>query len=98
MIKPNILRGEVLESLYKLYPDGASDDSLHSIFFQYNKYEAVTNAINYLLDKKLIKKIEEPDLFAAGAVFVRYKITPEGIDLIEGSIKSIPGILIPRRG
>lgn len=97
MLKAKILRGQVLESLYSYYPDGIDDDSIHTIFFEYNQYDDVTNAVNYLLDKKLIKKVEAPHAYIDNQTFVWYKITPEGIDVFEHSVPCPAGILLPKK-
>ena len=97
MLKSKILRGQILESLYHYYPDGIDDESIHSIFFAYNEYDAVTNAVNYLADKKLIKKIEAPHAYIDNKIFVWYKITTEGIDVFEHSSPCPQGILLPKK-
>ena len=95
-MKDNILRGILLNFLKKVYPEGASYETILSIFFQYHKSDDITAALAYLSDKEYIKKFEQPHLYFKQEIFLWYKITPHGIDLQEGSIPADPGITIQR--
>jgi len=96
MPKDNILRGILLEFLRKVYPEGAEKKTIISIFYQYHKTEDISTSLEYLTDKKYIHKKEHPHPYIKQEAILWYKITPEGIDLIEGNIKADPGILIQR--
>jgi hypothetical protein len=95
-MKDNILRGKILDILKKVYPDGVDYRTLITILFQYHKTDDITASLEYLVDKEYVLKKEHPHPFMEQELIQWYKLSPRGIDLIEGNIESDPGILIPR--
>jgi hypothetical protein len=93
--KNNGLRGTLLEWLNKLYPDGADLRLLVGTLYQYHKPDDIKVSLEYLADKGYISKKELPHPYKAGELIVIYKITPAGIDLMDGTT-SDPGIAMPR--
>ena len=84
-MKNNILRGKILRLLSDMYPDGIERTSLIGI---YHAYEHVDD-IGYCT------KTETPHPYKANISVIYFKITPAGLDLIEGNCASDAGILIP---
>lgn len=95
-MKENILRGKILDLLKKMYPEGIDFTSLISILFQYHKTDDILSSLEYLTDKKYVEKKEHPHPVFVQEKIKWYKLTPNGIDLIEGNIDPDPGILIQR--
>ena len=95
-MKDNILRGKLLALLHKVYPDGIDFKTIISILFQYHRVSDIHSSLEYLTDKKYILMKEHADPIVEQEIFKWYKLTPHGIDLLEGNIDSDPGILIQR--
>jgi hypothetical protein len=95
-MKDNILRGKILDLLKKTYPDGVDYRSLITILFQYHKTGDIIASLEYLVDKGYVLKKESPHPFMEQELIQWYKLTPQGMDLLEGNIISDPGILVLR--
>lgn len=95
-MKENILRGKLLELLRKIYPEGIDQKTVMSILFQYHKVDDILTSLEYLIDKEYVLKKEHPHPYLKQEKIQWYKLTPKGIDLLDGSIPDDPGILIPR--
>jgi hypothetical protein len=95
-MKDNILRGKILGLLWKVYPDGIDGQTMMSILFQYHKTDDILTSLEYLVDKEYILKKEHPHPIMEQELILWYKLTPAGIDLLEGNVRADPGILIPR--
>jgi hypothetical protein len=95
-MKDNILRGKILGLLKKVYPDGVEYQTLITILFQYYKTSDITASLEYLVDKEYILKKEHPHPFMEQELVRWYKLTPKGMDLLEGNISADPGILVLR--
>ena len=97
MNKDNVLRGLLLELLQDVYPEGIEKKSIVSIFFQYHQVADIATSLEYLTDKEYVIKKELPHPYIKQETIGWYKLTPKGIDLLEGNIDADPGILV-RRG
>lgn len=95
-MKNCILRGKLLKLLSEQYPDGLERVTLISIYYQFDKVEDIEKSLAYLCDKGFIQKKEHPNIYNETKKIIYYKITPEGIDLVEGTSKQEPGIVIPQ--
>ena len=95
-MKDNILRGKLIDLLRKVYPEGAEQKTVLSIFFQYHKTEDISASLEYLTDKEYVLKKELPHPYLKQEAIRWYKLTPKGIDLMDGNIPADPGILVPR--
>jgi hypothetical protein len=95
-MKDNILRGKILDILKKVYPEGVDRRTLITILFQYHKTADITASLEYLADKGYVLKKEQPHPFAEQELIQWHKLSPQGMDLLEGNIAADPGILIPR--
>ena len=92
----NILRGKLLDLLRKIYPDGIDQKTIISILFQYHKTHDILTSLEYLVDKKYVLNKEHPHPYIKQEKIQWYKLTPNGMDLLDGNIPDDPGILIPR--
>ena len=97
-MKPNILRGKILNFLREIYPEGADERTIVSIFFEYHKLDHIIDALVYLSDKGYSVRKETPHPYREQEKIRIYKIAPSGIDLVEGNIDNDPGITIIREG
>jgi hypothetical protein len=95
-MKDNILRGKILGLLKEVYPEGVEHQTLVTILFQYHKTDAIATSLEYLTDKGYILKKEHAHPFKEQELVQWYKLTPEGVDLVEGNISADPGILVPK--
>jgi hypothetical protein len=96
-MKGNILRGILLDLMRKMYPEGIDYRTIITILYQYHKVDAISDSLEYLADKEYVQKKTAPHPYAEQETVCWYKITPKGIDLLEGNIESDPGILIQRK-
>lgn len=94
-MKNCILRGKILKLLSELYPNGIDRSTLVGIYYQYDKVDDIEKSLEYLRDKNFIVRKENPHPYKENKKVIFYKITPEGVDLIEGNIPEEPGIVIP---
>ena len=94
-MKDTILRGKLLELLRNVYPDGIEKSTIISILFQYHKAEDISASLEYLIDKGYAIRKEYPHPYVIQEVIHWYKLSPSGMDLLEGNISNDPGILIP---
>jgi hypothetical protein len=95
-MKDNILRGKLLGLLKEVYPDGVDYQTLIAILFQYHKTGDIIASLAYLADKDYVLKKEHPHPFTEQELIQWYKLTPKGMDLLEGNIGADPGIIVPR--
>ena len=95
-MKDNILRGKILDLLKRVYPDGIEQKTFFSILFQYHKPEDIRAALEYLIDTGFVLLNERPHPVFEQEKVQWYKLSPAGINLIDGNIKEDPGILIQR--
>lgn len=91
--RPNNLRGKILEFLKHLYPEGADERSVVSIYYEYHRHADILGSLEYLTDKEYISRKEIPHQYKPGEKIKLYKISPKGIDLLEGLIED-PAILV----
>lgn len=94
-MKNNMLRGKILRLLSDMYPDGIERTSLVGIYHAYEHVDDIDKSVAYLIDKGYCSKTETPHPYKANMFVTYYKITPKGIDLIEGNCEPDTGILIP---
>lgn len=93
-MKLNILRGKILRLLHELYPNGIEYTSLLGIYYSYEKIENIRKSLQYLIDRNLVVQKESPHPYKEEKKILFYKISPAGIDLVEGSAKPIAGVYI----
>lgn len=81
--------------LSDMYPDGIERTSLIGIYHAYETVDDIDKSAAYLIDKGYCSKTETPHPYKANMNVTCYKITPKGIDLIDGNCGPDQGILIP---
>lgn len=94
-MKNTLLRGKILRLLFDLYPDGLEHSSIVGIYYQYEKVEEIEKSIQYLCDKKLVEEKNRPHPYRTNQNVKWYKITANGVDLIEGTASADYGITVP---
>jgi len=97
-MKQNILWGKVLALLKKVYPDGVDEITIISVLYQYHKTEHIHATLEYIVDKGYVEKNQHPHPFMEQEHVRWYKLTPNGVDLLEGNIDPDPGILVQYGG
>jgi len=88
------LRGLILDFLKRIYPREIEELEIVSVFYQYYRDVEIRQALHYLADKGYveIKKVILP--YDKRRYRTLYKISPTGIDLLEGTIDD-PGVIPP---
>jgi len=95
-MKDNILRGKILDLLKRIYPEGIEQKTFFSILFQYHKPDEIRASLEYLVDTEFISLKEHPHPAFNEEKIKWYKLSPKGLNLIDGNIDPDPGILIQR--
>lgn len=91
-----ILRGEILDFLYRIEPRYIEEIELIGIFYQYYTDYEIRKALNYLVGKGYVKIQEVPHPYEQFKKKRLYGITPDGVDVIELTKKD-EGIIVPER-
>ncbi len=90
-----ITRGEILRMLYRLYPDAVGDNVLKSTFVWITP-GILNGHVAYLVeDGYATREAVDHKKFEFSTAEYILRITPKGIDLLEGNIESDPGIQNP---
>ncbi len=85
-MKQTTLRGKILEFLKNIYPEGADERTVIGIFYDYHKVTDIEQSLAYLADKCLASVKDLPHPYKSGERVKIYRISPTGIDLMEGTI------------
>jgi DNA-binding PadR family transcriptional regulator len=90
------LRGLILDFLKRIYPREIEELEVIAVFYQYHRDTEIRQALAYLVDKGYVeaKKVAVP--YDKRRYRMLYKITPKGIDLLEGEI--IDDTVLPPEG
>lgn len=90
-----ITRGEILRMLYRMYPDAVGDNVLKSTFI-WVTVGVLDGHVAYLVESGYARReaIDHKKFEFSTAEYI-LKITPKGIDLLEGNIEPDPGIQNP---
>lgn len=87
-----MLRYEILDFLNRIYPRAVEEIEIISVFYRTYRAKEIKRQLYYLVDKGYIEadEVEIPYIYYEKKKL--FKITPKGIDLIEGRIRddSIP--------
>lgn len=94
-MKSLILRGKILEFLRDLYPEGADERTIEGIFYEYHRYDDIIESLAYLADKGYADRKEVPHPYKSAERIRLYKITPAGIDLMDGTTTDPAVTIIP---
>lgn len=87
-----IARGEILRMLYHMYPDAPGDNVVKRTFIWMTDGQ-IEGHIAYLVDSGYATRsdIDHKQFEFSTANYI-VKITPKGIDLLEGNVEPDPGI------
>ena len=90
-----IQRGELLRMLYRMYPDAVGDNVIKSTFIWITP-GVIEGHVAYLIEDGYVSKepIDHKKYEFSTADYL-LKITPKGIDLLEGNVDADPGIQNP---
>lgn len=90
------LRGNILNFLREIYPETVTKNSILATYYEYYDVDDIEAAIAYLKEKDLLaeKKLDSP-FTKAFQVSFSYRITADGIDILDGTTEDA-GIIIPR--
>ncbi|MDI3547901.1 MAG: hypothetical protein PWR10_1553 [Halanaerobiales bacterium] len=89
-----VIRGRILKILKTNYPYPAGEELISNILTdaQYNISPPQVNAQLIYLEEKGYVKMQEADVPGLDIFRNQAKITPKGIDLLEGNIEDDPGV------
>lgn len=90
-----IARGEILRMLYRMYPDAVADNVMKSTFV-WITHGVLDGHASYLTETGYAARemIDHRKFEFSTAQYI-LRITPKGIDLLEGNIDADPGIQNP---
>ncbi len=80
-----VLRGNLLGFLNNIYPDGATELTIIGVFYQYYRDKDIRRELQFMSDKKYLtlENIDNP--IKRGSKEKYFKITPTGIEILEGT-------------
>ena len=84
-----LLRGLILEFLYRIYPNNIEKLNIIEVFYRDYKPKDIDKALEYLKDKGYIEKIEIQHPIRKFEKIITYKITPSGIDILDKTREDI---------
>jgi hypothetical protein len=91
-----VLRGEILDFLYKIYPRNVNEIGVIGVFYQYYRDYEIIKALNYLVGKGYVKVEELQHPYRQFEKLHLYSIAPDGVDILELT-KRDDGIIVPER-
>lgn len=83
-MRENAVRGKILEFLSYIYPEGADERTILSVFYQYHRSRDIDRALEYLSGKGYVGRKDIPHPYKQQEFVKLYKITSAGIDLMDG--------------
>jgi DNA-binding PadR family transcriptional regulator len=87
------LRGALLQMLKNISPTQAEENAIIAAYYQYYKPVDIRRALGYLVDSGYLERTKDPHPYLRLEKINRYKITPKGINLLEGDACDI-GIVV----
>jgi DNA-binding PadR family transcriptional regulator len=86
----------MLEFLNRVYPSMVIELDIIGVFYRDYRDSNIRKALSYLVDKGYVEAIKKPHPVRRYDEQVLYKITPKGIDLLDGT-ENDNGILLEDR-
>jgi hypothetical protein len=86
----------MLEFLNKVYPSMVLELDVIGVFYRDYRDSHIRKTLSYLVDKGYVEAIKKPHPVRRYEENVFYKITPKGIDLLDGT-ENDNGILLEER-
>jgi len=93
-MRSKALRGILLDFLKQIYPKEIELIGLYGVFYERHTVDAINKALGYLVDKGYVEEKIVPNPYRRYKCYKLYKLTPKGLDLLEGTIND-PGIFVP---
>jgi hypothetical protein len=90
---PKTCRGQILDYLNRIYPAQTSGINVVGVFYEYFKDTEIRRSLQFLTDKGYVEKTTVHHPIKRGKSEDHYKITPSGIEIIEGT-KTDPSIVL----
>lgn len=87
------LRGDILQFMFGIYDSRAAESSVITAYYAYYHPDQIRKALAYLTDSKYLECEATRHPFKALEKVKYYKLTPKGINVIEGSLAD-PGIFV----
>lgn len=87
------LRGAILQMMKNISPTQAEENAIVAAYYQYYKPVEIRRALVYLVDSGYLEKTKDPHPYLRLEKITRYKITPKGINLLEGDTNDV-GIVV----
>lgn len=87
------LRGAILQMMKNISPTQAEENAIVAAYYQYYKPVEIRRALVYLVDSGYLEKTKDPHPYLRLEKITRYKITPKGINLLEGDANDV-GIVV----
>ncbi len=84
-----ILRGAILQMMRAIDPTHAEESAIIAAYYQYYKPVDIRRALGYLTDSGYLERSKDPHPYMRLEKISRYKITPKGINLLEGDAQDI---------
>jgi len=88
-----LLRGQILDFLKRIYPREIEELEILSVFYQYYKDVEIKQSLAYLVDKGYVEA-RKVSIYNKKQ-HTLYKLSPKGIDLLDGTIED-PAIIVPK--
>jgi DNA-binding PadR family transcriptional regulator len=85
-MREKLLRGLILDFLNRIYPRDIEKLGVIEAFYKEFKPKDIEKALEYLKDKGYVEEREMEHPVRRFEMIRLYKITPRGIDLIEGTL------------
>ncbi len=79
-----VLRGKILRFLYDVRPRIVQKIDVFDVFYEYHKTSDIEKELDYLSSKGYLEKKVSAHPYKQRKKIYSYKITPEGVNLIEG--------------
>lgn len=89
------LRGAILQMMNNLNPTAAEENAIIAAYYQYYKPAVIRKSLQYLVDSGYLNKTKDPHPFMRLEKITRYKISPKGINLLEGDARDVGIVVFP---
>ena len=82
-MRTKLLRGLILDFLHRIYPHNMEKIAIIETFYKDWKPKQIEKSLGYLRDKGYVEEIMFPHPVKKYEKITVYKITPDGIDVLE---------------
>jgi len=89
------LRGAILQMMSNISPTAADENAIIAAYYQYHKPSEIRRSLQYLVDSGYLNKTKDPHPYMRLEKITRYKISPKGINLLEGDACDVGIVVFP---